>query len=450
MHFPSKVLWSDGLTMSPQQMQQQDRYHEARLHQIATAGAPNLWGVRALQWNRDALATKMLRADSMSLIFQDGEIYEAPGADSLPAPVDLSALPAAVTSFTFYAALPLLKSHGDNVTSKQAPAGGARYAHLNLDTVDLFSDAVSTEVAYLRKTVQLLSQAEPRNSYVSFPLVRVRRLAAGGFELDPAFMPPSISIGAATALPLMFDNLLGKLKAKITALYELQRQPNINVIEVHNGDITSFLMLQTICSASAALCHYARSNEQHPERLYTSLLALAGGLMAFSKKYSLDELPNYEHSDPAPAFVQLDAVIRDLVDTVISSSCFAIPLTRDKDRTSIFRATLDSEKIDRNTTFIVAVNADMPALELVAAVPIRLKAGAPSDVEQFISSALPGIELVHMAQVPAAVPVRPSTYYFSINPRGDLYERMLKVQALTIYAPSVLKDLEMALMGISA
>ncbi len=78
MDYPSKVLWAEGLTMGPQQMQQQDRYHEARLRKIATAANPNLWGVGALRWNLDDLANKLLRADAMSLIFQDGEIYEAP------------------------------------------------------------------------------------------------------------------------------------------------------------------------------------------------------------------------------------------------------------------------------------------------------------------------------------------------------------------------------------
>ena len=450
MDYPSKVLWAEGLTLGPQQLQQQDRYHEARLRKIATAANPNLWGVGVLRWNLDDLANKLLRADAMSLIFQDGEIYEAPGADALPAPVDLAALPAAQTSVTFYAALPLLKPYGGNVAGGAAPAGGTRYALTAADTADLFTDALSVNIAYLHKKAQLLSEAEPRDSYVNFPVVRLRRQSGGGFEIDPDFMPPSLSYDAVAPLQLLFTNLMGKLAAKIEALYLLQRQPNIDVIEVHSGDATAFWMLHTISSASAALGHYARGARQHPERLFVGLLELAGGLMAFSKYYALAQLPAYEHGDPAPAFARLDAIIRDLVDTVISSRCFQIPLAREKDRPAIHRALLDVDKVDQKTTLIFAVCADMPALELVAMVPVRFKVASPEDVEHLITSALAGVSLVHMAQVPSAVPVRPNTYYFSITPKGDLYERMLKAQALTLYAPAGLKDMEVALIGVSA
>jgi len=55
MSIPSKVLWGEGLFLRPQHFQQQDRYHEARLHQTAQALHPYLWGVRDIQWDFDGL-----------------------------------------------------------------------------------------------------------------------------------------------------------------------------------------------------------------------------------------------------------------------------------------------------------------------------------------------------------------------------------------------------------
>ena len=37
MKTPSKILWTEGVTLRPQHFQQQGRYHEARLHRMATA-----------------------------------------------------------------------------------------------------------------------------------------------------------------------------------------------------------------------------------------------------------------------------------------------------------------------------------------------------------------------------------------------------------------------------
>jgi len=82
-------------------------------------------------------------------------------------------------------------------------------------------------------------------------------------------------------------------------------------------------------------------------------------------------------------------------------------------------------------------------------VPHRFKLGSPEDVDKLVSSAMPGVKLVHAPQVPAAIPVRPGCYYFTLEPRGMLYERMLQAQALTVYAPSGLNDLKLELVAVN-
>ena len=39
-------------------------------------------------------------------------------------------------------------------------------------------------------------------------------------------------------------------------------------------------------------------------------LALAGGLLPFSRRYAIDTFPAYDHEDAAAGFLQLDAMIR--------------------------------------------------------------------------------------------------------------------------------------------
>src|SRR5471032_3088778 len=200
MSLPAKILWSEGLTLGPQQFQQLDRYHEARLQRMVAAVNPHLWGVCELQWNRDELLNNTLRAETMSLIFQDGEIFDAPLSDMLPAAVDLGKLAPDEQSFTFYAALPMLNAHGGNLDKldrarhpgHSANDQGARYTQVDSETADLYTEAINVDVSYLRKTVRLLSHLESRSAYVSFPVVRLRRLVSGGFEIDPSFMPPSL------------------------------------------------------------------------------------------------------------------------------------------------------------------------------------------------------------------------------------------------------------------
>ena len=47
--------------------------------------------------------------------------------------------------------------------------------------------------------------------------------------------------------------------------------------------------------------------------------------MTFSKHHTLDSLPSYDHGHPGPAFAALDNIIRDLLDTVISTRYVPLP-----------------------------------------------------------------------------------------------------------------------------
>lgn len=108
--------------------------------------------------------------------------------------------------------------------------------------------------------------------------------------------------------------------------------------------------------------------------------------------------------------------MRALLDTVISTRYFKIALNEIKPSYHLGR--LDSQRIDGNASFYLSVSASLPAQELIQSVPVRFKVGAPDDVEKCVLSALPGVKLVHAAQVPAAIPVRPGSHYFELDARG--------------------------------
>ena len=448
MSMANKLLWGEGLFLRPQHFQQQDQYHEQRLHESVKALHPYAWGVNQLQIDRDALANNSLRLLELSLVFQDGEIYNAAGGDELPEALDLGNLPSSLQSVTFHAALPAFKPFGGNFAASGQPNNAARYAQANLSTPDLYTQAAQAELTYLKKTLRLVADSEPRDSYVSFPLLRLRRLSTGGFEQDPAFVPPSLSIRSAPLLFLQLRRLIDALQAKVNALYGHHREPSKSVIEFRSGDMSSFWLLHTASAAYASLSHYYHHPALHPERLYEQLLALAGGLMTFSRSHALADLPPYRHADPGPAFAQLHAMIRELLDTVISSKYFAIALTETKP--SYHHGKLDSEKIDAKTAFYLGVSADMAGVELVDVVPLRFKVGAPDDVEKFVLSALPGVRLQHAPQVPAAVPVRPDMFYFTIEAKGQMYERMLQAQSLLVYVPSGMRELKLELVAVTS
>ncbi len=444
---PSKVLWGEGLFLRPQHFQQQDRYHETRLNQTVGALHPYAWGVRRLAIDHEALRNDVLRIDELSLLFPDGEVIRAPEADALPLPVRLGDLPHSVQSVSFHAALPALKVYGENCATGE-DAGDLRFARHERETQDLFTQAADAPVTFLRKSLRLVADSEALESFESFPLVRLRRVATGGFEIDPSFIAPSLAIDAVPALHTNLARLMEKLLAKVNALYGHLREPSRNVVEIRGGDMSSFWLLHTASMGYAELSHYLNHRELHPERLFAALLGLAGGLMTYSRSFRLEDLPAYVHADPGPQFARLDGIIRELLDTVISARYFTVALHNE--RPSYHLGALDSGKINAQTTLYLAVSADLPALRLVDVVPLQFKVGAPEDVDRFVLSALPGVRLVHAPQVPAAIPVRPDTYYFLLENRGALYDAMLKSQAISVFVPNGIRDLQLELIAVAA
>lgn len=448
MSHAAKVLWGEGLFLRPQHFQRQDAYHEARLHHMAQALHPYGWGVRAIGFDLDALASGMLRTTHMALIFPDGEPYSAPQGDMLPPPIALDTLQAGQNAITFHLVLHPVRELGANCIEPGKEGFSARYRSEAVQVPDLYTAAVNAEVIYLRKTVKLLADTEPREQFTSLPVIRIRRTASGSFELDRDFVPPCLAIEASTTLHQQLQRLLDVLQAKVASLYGLHREPSKNIIEFRSGDVASFWLLHTANTAFASLSHLAQHASLHPERLFQELLALAGALMTFAKTYSLADLPVYDHEAPGPAFARLDHIIRDLLDTVISTRYFAIALS--ETRRSFHVGHLDSGKIDDKTAFYMAVAASMPLAELVEAVPARFKIGAPEDVDKLVLSAMPGVRLVYAPQVPPAVPIKAGACYFSVDSKSPLYERMLQARSVAIYAPAGIADLHIELIAVTS
>jgi len=441
-----KILWGEGLFLRPQHFQMQDMHVEAIGRRSQLVANPFAWGVRAMDLDHDSLKSGILRLTRIDAIFANGDSLIAPGLDQLPAPLSLEEAVAEGGVTDFYLAIHHLNPHGGNSADNAAESGTARYVVIPEEVNDLFTDAAEAEVATLSKLSFIKAADEPREQLLTLPIARIRRTASNGFEFDPGFLPPSVTLRGTPALHAMLRRQIDALLAKADALYGFHREPSKNIIEFRSGDIASFWLLHTVSSACAALTHLFRNPETSPERLFQELLRLAGGLMTFSKIYTLNDLPAYEHQQPGPAFWRLDNILKDLLDTVISTRYFAIALNQPKP--AFYAGHLDSDKINNETAFYLAITAAHQQSEIIESIPLRLKVGAPDDVEKLVLSAISGVRLTHAPQVPAPIPVRPGACYFALDAHGPLYERMLKAKSVMIYAPESYRDLKIEMIAV--
>ena len=178
----------------------------------------------------------------------------------------------------------------------------------------------------------------------------------------------------------MLRRLLDILLVKNQALSGGQRERAKNVMEYSSSDISSFWLLHTVNRNFAKLRHLSLASPLHPEELYLALAEFCGELQTFSTHYTLSDIPAYRHDDLHTVLPALDAQIRELLETVISSRYAIIPLHSPKP--SFYIGRLESDRLLENVDYYLSVQSELPASQIIDSVPLKMKIGAPDDVEK--------------------------------------------------------------------
>lgn len=447
-----KILWGEGLFLRPQHFQIQDSYHEQRLNQTIRATIPFAYGINQLRFDELQLGNHVLALESIEMIWQDGEIYQAPSTDLLPEPLLLDDLNFK-GEMLIYLTLPLLQPNKTNILHDGDDHRSGRYHSHLTETHDLYTNAQAADITLLRRRAMfrlLAPLSEPQQEFdglLYLPLGRIKRQSSGSFELDQKFIPPILHIEASDTLTSNLKRTLNVIRAKIKTIQTNNRENEQKLIEFRSGDIVSFWLVNALNTAHATLNHLLQHPQIHPERLFFELLRLTGSLLTFSTAYEVDHLPQYRHHQLQDSFQQLDVILRDLLDTIISSRYISIALK--EIRPSYWIGSLESDKITQDSRLYIAVSSSMMQThELVQIVPLRFKVGSTVDVEQRVVAALPAIPLHHLMQVPTAIPVRSGVSYFEIEPHHELYQRMLESESICIYIPSGFQDISIELIAV--
>lgn len=446
-----KVLWGEGLFLRPQHFQLQDAYHEQRLNHMIQASLPFAYGIQSFEFDETQLGMNILALSRIKMVWQDGEIYRAPELDLLPEPIQLDTLNLR-TEMAIYLALPMIQASKQNL-HHQDHSQSSRYHSYLSSTHDLFTNAATAEITLVRRRAEFkifeISQGPEQalDGYFYLPIGTMKRQSSGNFVLDHKFIPPILHIEASENLLNNLKRTLNIIRAKIKTIQNNNRENEQKLIEFRSGDIVSFWLVNALNTAHATLNHILQYPRIHPERLYSELLRLTGSLLTFSTAYAVDHLPQYQHHHLQESFGQLDVILRELLDTIISNRYISIALK--ETRPSYWVGSLETDKISRETRLYLAVSSSvMPAHDLIGYVPIRFKVGSTVDVEQRVIAALPAVPVQHLIQVPTAIPVRSGVSYFEIEPNNELYQRMLESETICIYIPSGFQDISIELIAV--
>jgi type VI secretion system protein ImpJ len=443
-----RVVWSKGMFLTPQHFQAQDEYFEELLQ--FRFGASNFanWGFSGLSVDEAALANGQFTIRRAQGLLPDGLAFQMPQTDELPAgrPIE-DFFPPTEETLDVFLAIPESRPLGRNFSLAAGSNGGQTATRFLAETrmlPDATAGADEKAVQMARKTFRLLLQGESLEGFTALRIAQVARNQAGGYILNPRFVPPLVDIIASDYIMILARRQIEVLTAKSSSLALARRQKGRDLADFTTSEVASFWLLHTVNSYMPELKHIWKIRRGHPDELFRAMLRLAGALSTFAFEAHSRDLPEYDHDNLGLCFTELDLRIRDLLETVLPSKCIPIPLVlTDK---LVWSGSVPDDQYLKNSQFFLSVSARLAVEEIIGKFPRLAKVSSPAEIQRLVRNSLPGISMRHAPSPPAAIPLKLDNQYFSLSQSGALWEGVTQSRTVSVFVPSEIADPKMELL----
>lgn len=441
MYWNSKIIWSEGMLLQQQHLQQHDRYWRNYI-EGRFGRAPRHWGLARLEVDEHQLALGKLALLACEGIMPDGTPFSLPSDDDLPPARDI---PEDARDALVVLALPLARPGVPEAAGDEAEAAHARYRIAECEVRD--GNAGADQEALLqvgRLRLRLAFHHEVAEGHAVLGIARVvERRSDGTVVLDRAYCPPVIDCRAAAGLTRLTDELVGLLGQRGSALANRLVQPNTHGA----AEIAEFLLLQLVNRAEPLFAHLSSAGGLHPEHLYREMLRLAGELACFSQgDRRPPKLPPYRHDDLDGCFRPLMEYLRRALSAVIEPQAIPIPLEEGQFGMRVGR--VPDTGLLRTASFVLAAGADLPADALWSSLPAKLKVGPVEKIHDLVTLQLPGIALRTLPVAPRQLPFHANNCYFALDAADDLWAELPMSAGIALHVAGDFPGLHLELWAI--
>lgn len=441
MAWKNKVVWSEGMLMQPQHLQQHDRYWQSQLEARVAGLRPYGWGFSSLTIDEQQLGLGKLSLQACHAVLPDGTPLSLPSEDDLPLPLEV---PRDARNVLVVLALPL-RRHG--VAEVGHASGADNFARHSTEDYEVWDsngldNSALMQVGKLRLRLALASEVAQAHSVVGIARI-VERRADNRVVLDPDYCAPCLDFRAAPRLGAFADELVGLLHQRGDALAGRLTQPGSGGA----GEIADFLLLQILNRAEPVFAHLAGATGLHPETLYREMLGLAGELATFTQagKRAVS-YPLYRHDELGATFAPLIADLRESLSTVMDAHAVLIPL--DERQFGIRVAVLADKDLLTSATFVLAVNAQMPAETVRTGFPAQVKIGSIEKIRDLVNLQLPGIGLRPLPVAPRQLPFHAGYTYFELDRSSEYWQQLSNSAGFALHVAGDFPGLQMQFWAI--
>ncbi|MCH8503522.1 MAG: type VI secretion system baseplate subunit TssK [Ectothiorhodospiraceae bacterium] len=439
----SRVLWSEGLFLEPQHLQQHDRFVEGYVAGRLAAYGAHAWGFRQLDIDNDLLAVGKLGLQGAQGVFSDGTPFDMPGDDPLPEPLDVDS---GVRDQLVHLALPLARDGAVEVGRRESVPGLYRYRADDLEVRDRVLDSsASTVVEVGRLNARLALADETLDEYACIPLARIVEVRSDGqVVLDDAFVPAVLRCRASQRLQAYLNELCGLLQQRADMLAGRVTASG----QGGAGEIADFLMLQIVNRHIPVASHLAASTHVHPEDLYRFAIGLAGELATLtSDSRQVPELEPYRHTALQQSFESVFDALRAAFRAVRESPAVQLPLEKTGAH-GVRVARIQDRALLDTASFVLSVGAAISTEDLRSYFPAQAKLGPVEKIAELVNNNLPGIKLVPMPSAPRQIPQLASRVYFELARGSPPWKALAASGGLALHVAGDYPELKIDLWAV--
>lgn len=428
-----RPVWSEGMLLSPQHMQQHDLYHEQLLDTRLHALSATPWGVLSLALDPAALASGSLQLAAFSGVLPDGTPLRVEPHGPRPASRPIAPhFPARAESLAVYLALPQLRDGVANLAQSGDLAASVRLRGVSRRVFDLTGARGERELQAAELAPVVLFEAEPRDDFSALPIAELVRDEAGGFAPSASFIPPCLALSAAPNLLSDLHDLLSRALARRRRLADERRSHAAHRSELTSRDLERALQLHALDRSLPWLRHCGEADsDTHPRALYHALLDLAGALLSSAPEGDPEALPGFTYTDLRASFQPLVQALRRLLGR--DSAPLHVEVALRPHQGSSWLGELKDERLAGCTRFILVVEPEGDLVVAANEIPAVAKVASWKRIPAIVRQNALGVPIRATLRPPPELPQSPRSVYFMIDTSDAQWHELVAERRVAIY-----------------
>ncbi|MCL1078169.1 type VI secretion system baseplate subunit TssK [Parashewanella spongiae] len=410
-----KIVWSEGMFLSPQHFQQQERYLEHFTREYASQVAPNFYGLSQLEIDTALFNVGKVGVRLAKGIFPDGTPFTVKEELVLDIPKNTNGK-------LVYLALPVSRSGAVSVGDDER----LRYSQVEHQVFDISreqSEPISLDLAVPNVTLKL--EGDELRDYTLLPVALVSEFKAeSGVVLNQAFVPNCLQFGVSPYLKDCVADVLAHMQYRANTLaIRIQAESGSKSYQTLMRD---YLWLQALSGWLPKLKHWLGDGMLLTRHLYQECISMVGQMQGLEGKLPQEFLAwntNDLYGIFSTVFSELLVLLREVQIDNVTTLKWDTNLFASR---RLLRTLIKDRSLYQQGQFVLVVTSSLGSARLSENFPKAAKLAGNSAIAELVRNALSGVALRNLPYAPSELKSKHDAAYFEVDTQSELWQALIK------------------------